>query len=793
MKYNLIPLRDVVIYPGVVAPLFIGRPSSVAAIEAAMKDKMQVVLVSQKQADTEKPTQEDVYDVATLADIVQVLRLPDGTLKLLVEGLRRVEINEFLDDNLTICDITPMRESNDYSPQETESVRLMLLQAFERYLKLLKKHPQELLQGLSDIKELPLLSDIIASHLQVDIEKKMSLLLQNDVKERVTKLLILLEGEQEIINLEATIRDRVKTQMDQNQREYYLNEKAKAIQKELEDLDENKTDHGQLEAAIKAAKMSPLAEEKCLAELEKIKKMPSMSSEATVLRNYLEYMIDYPWATGTEDPPPLPEAKTMLADSHYGLEDVKTRIIEYLAVQQRAKKPVGSILCLVGPPGVGKTSIAKSIAEAVNRRYVRMALGGVRDEAEIRGHRRTYIGAMPGKIVQNLSKAKSHAPLFLLDEIDKMGRDHRGDPASAMLEVLDPEQNHAFNDHYMEVDIDLSNVMFVATANSLDIPEPLRDRMEIVRIPGYTEGEKIAIAKKYLLPRNIERNTLTNADIKVTDKAIQLIVENYTREAGVRQLDRELGRLCRKVVTRISLGECDKVSISQNNLTNYLGVAKFQRNSTNDSDSIGRINGLAWTSVGGELLNIEVAVLPGKGKVSLTGKLGEVMQESVHAAMTVVKSHVAHLGVSHTFFQEHDFHLHLPEAATPKDGPSAGTAIATALLSAVMGEAINHKIAMTGEITLQGHVLEIGGLKEKLFAAVREDIECVLIPKANEKDLTDIPLEIIEQLQIICVAKIDQVFAEVFNNRLNILKKEDSEKPPIENYLLSNHSVERKH
>ncbi len=786
-------MRDIVIYPGVVSPLFVGRAASIEAIENAMKEKMQIVLVSQKQSAVDLPKVDDVYHVATLADIVQVLRLPDGTLKLLVEGLRRVQINEFLDDKLTTCDITLIRDQIDYSPTEVESVRLMLLKAFQRYLKLLRKQPQEILQSLADIKDLSMLSDVIASHVQVNVDKKMRLLLESNVKERVTQLLILLEGEQEIIHLEKAIRTRVKSQMDQNQREYYLNEQAKAIQKELENLDETKTEHGKLQAAIQAAKMPAAAEEKCLSELEKIKKMPPLSSEATVLRNYLEYMIDYPWAKGADAPLPLTEARDMLADSHYGLEDVKTRIVEYLAVQQRAEKPVGSILCLVGPPGVGKTSIGKSIAEAVNRQYVRMSLGGVRDEAEIRGHRRTYIGAMPGKIIQNIIKAKSHAPLFLLDEIDKMGSDHRGDPAAAMLEVLDPEQNHAFNDHYMEVDIDLSNVMFVATANSLDIPEPLRDRMEIVRIPGYTEGEKITIAKKYLLPRNIERNTLTSSDIKITDKALKLIVENYTREAGVRQLDRELGRLCRKVVTQIALGECEKASISQNNLVDYLGVAKFQRQAHTESESVGRINGLAWTSVGGELLNIEVSVLPGKGKVSLTGKLGDVMQESVQAAMTVVKAHVVDLGVSHTFFQEHDFHLHLPEAATPKDGPSAGTAIATALLSSVMGEPISHKVAMTGEITLQGRVLPIGGLKEKLFAAAREGIETVLIPKANEKDLADIPTEIIEQLQIVPVAKISQVFAQIFSNKLNKIKKIENRKLPFESYLLTNHSSEQKH
>lgn len=797
MKYNVIPLRDVVIYPGIVTPLFVGRRKSIQAIETASQNDMQIVLVSQKSADTDKPSAEDVYDVGTLADIIQIMKLPDGTLKLLVEGKRRVKINAFLDRFLTEGEVEFLDEATDFDEKESESVRLMLLNAFENYLKVLQKQPGELLKSLTEISSISLLTDVIASHIQVGIDKKMTILLETDVQARIATIMSLLEGEVEVIDLEKSIRERVKTQMDKNQKEYYLNEQAKAIQKELEALDETQTDHGQILADIKAANMPEAAHDKCMAELEKLKKMPPMSSEATVLRNYLEHMTQFPWAKSSDTDNDLVTAKAVLADSHYGLDDVKKRIVEYIAVQQRLNKPGGSILCLVGPPGVGKTSIGKSIAKAVNREYVRMALGGVRDEAEIRGHRRTYIGALPGKIVQNISKSGVNNPLFLLDEIDKMGMDHRGDPASAMLEVLDPEQNHTFNDHYMEVDMDLSNVMFIATANSLNIPEPLLDRMEIIRIPGYTESEKMAIAKQYLLPRNIERNGLKNKEISLTDTALKLMVENYTREAGVRNLDRELGKLCRKVVTEIALDKTempiDKVSISKNNLHQYLGSPVYQRDNLHREAGIGRINGLAWTSVGGELLNIEVAILPGKGKVSLTGKLGDVMKESVEAAMTVVKTHVAGLGVSHAFFQEHDFHMHLPEAATPKDGPSAGTAMSIALLSAVMQAPISAQIAMTGEVTLQGHVLPIGGLKEKLFAAAREGIETVFIPVANEKDLAEIAEEITQALQIIPVKHIDQIIASVFSNKLNKLEKVEEFGFIVEKYRQPESGIERQH
>lgn len=793
MKYQLIPLRDVVIFPGIVTPLFVGRRKSINAIEAAIDANMQIVLISQKAADIDDPSSEDVFDVGTLADIVQVLKLPDGTLKLLIEGQRRVRIKEFLDEALTTCEVKVLKDTADYDETETESVRLMLLKAYERYLKTQEKYPKEILKTLEGLTSLSHLCDAIAAHTQLKIEKKIELLLTVDIKERIALLLNLLESEKEIITLERSIRRRVKTQMDKNQKEYYLNEQAKAIQKELEDLDENKTDHGRLESRIKDCQMPKSTEDKCLDELEKLKKMPSMSSEATVLRNYLEAMIDYPWAKSSETNNDVSKAKAVLEESHYGLDDVKARIIEYIAVQQRTQKPAGSILCLVGPPGVGKTSIGKSIAKAVNREYIRMALGGVRDEAEIRGHRRTYIGAMPGRIVQHITKSKVNNPLFLLDEIDKMGMDHRGDPASAMLEVLDPEQNHTFNDHYMEVDMDLSKVFFIATANSLNIPEALLDRMEIIRIPGYTESEKLNIGKKYLLPRNLERNGLNAGEINITDKALSMMVENYTREAGVRKLDRELDKVCRKVVTEMALSDTQKISVSQNNLADYLGPAKYLRDNLNDRQSIGRINGLAWTSVGGELLNIEVAVLPGKGKVALTGKLGEVMQESVQAAMTVVKSHVSYLGVSHTFFQEHDFHIHLPEAATPKDGPSAGIAITTALLSAVMQIPISHQMAMTGEITLQGNVLPIGGLKEKLFAAARENVKTVFIPQKNEKDLSEIADEVKEKLNIISVSHIDQLLSEVFSNQLNKNKKNNDSFTLIKKYQSTESVIEQKH
>lgn len=793
MKYNVIPLRDVVIYPGIITPLFVGRKHSIEAIEKATQGNMQVLLLSQKSAEADNPTEDDIYTVGTLADIVQVMKLPDGTLKLLIEGRRRAKVSAFTNAALSECEATLIEDIIDYPATEVEATRAMLLSAFKQYIKLLQNQPKELLNSITDIQDLSLMTDTIASYLQVSTEKKIALLKEANVAKRIAACMVLLEGEVEIIDLEATIRKRVKSQMDKNQKEYYLNEQAKAIQKELETLDESGSDFGKIEQAIKTAKMPKAAQHKCSAELEKLKKMPPMSSEAVVLRNYLETMVDYPWSAATQQTRVLSDAQDILAASHYGLEDVKKRIIEYIAVQQRLKKPSGSILCLVGPPGVGKTSIGKSIAKAVNRKYIRMALGGVRDEAEIRGHRRTYIGAMPGKIVQNITKSKVNNPLFLLDEIDKMGMDHRGDPASAMLEVLDPEQNHTFNDHYMEVDMDLSNVMFIATANSLDIPGPLLDRMEVIRIPGYTESEKLAIAKQYLLPRNIERHGLKSKEISLTDKALELTIENYTRESGVRHLDREIGKVCRKVVTQIALEGLDKVSISQKNLADYLGVSKYKHDGIANTDSIGRITGLAWTSVGGELLNIEVAILPGKGKTALTGKLGEVMQESVQAAMTVVKSHVHDLGISHTFFHEHDFHIHLPEAATPKDGPSAGIAMATALLSAVMQLPISHQIAMTGEVTLQGNVLPIGGLKEKLFAAARERIATVFIPAGNEKDLADIADEIKQQLTIIPVAKIEQIFSHVFSNQLNKEKKQQNYEPLVTKYIKSVYQEEQKH
>ncbi|MBS9781403.1 MAG: endopeptidase La [Gammaproteobacteria bacterium] len=793
MKYQLIPLRDVVIFPGIVTPLFVGRHNSIQVVENAIETKSQIVLVTQKDAKVDEPKTDDVYQIGTLVDILQVLKLPDGTLKLLVEGKRRVSINQFLNDELSYCEVDYLDDTDDYAESETSSVRSLLLKAFSRYLKSLDRQPKDIIKSLEQIPTVSHLCDVIATQMQIKLAKKIELLEKSNIQERAGLLLTLLESEQEVATLEQSIAKRVKTQMDKNHREYYLNEQAKAIQKELEELDESKTDFGQLEKSIKDCKMPQSTEQKCLDELEKLKKMPSTSSEATVLRTYLETMIAYPWSKSSKTNENVADAKAILADSHYGLDDVKERIIEYIAVQQRTKKPAGSILCLVGPPGVGKTSIGKSIAKAVNREYVRMALGGVHDEAEIRGHRRTYIGSMPGRIVQHITKAKVNNPLFLLDEIDKMGKDHRGDPASAMLEVLDPEQNHTFNDHYMEEEIDLSNVLFIATANSLDIPEALLDRMEIIRIPGYTESEKLGIGKKYLLPRNLTRNGLKSNEISITDKALSMIVENYTREAGVRKLDREIDKVCRKVVTEIALTDKDSVSISQKNLVDYLGVAKYERDNLNNRASIGRINGLAWTSVGGELLNIEVAILAGKGKVQFTGKLGEVMQESIQAAMTVVKSHVSRLGVSHTFFQEHDFHIHLPEAATPKDGPSAGTAMTTALLSAVMQMPVSHRIAMTGEITLLGDVLPIGGLKEKLFAAAREHIETVFIPQKNVKDLRDIADEIKEKLTIIPVSHIDELLSVVFDNKLNSKEKEKKSFTLIEKYQVFNPAIESKH
>lgn len=796
MKCNILPLRDVVIYPGVVTPLFVGRKKSIQAIEEAAHADMRVVLLSQKSPETENPSIEDVYKVGTLGNIIQMMRLPDGTVKLLVEGIERVNVNQFIDDDLLACEYTELASMNPFAGKEVDSIRQTLLETFERYIKTQKKQPKEVIEVVEKIDDLSKLVDVMASHVQIKVEKKVEILVELDIDKRITLLMAILESELNIVELERSLRNRVKKQMDKNQREYYLNEQAKAIQKELEELDGEKSDFGALETAIKDAKMPEEAEKKCLSELDKLKRMPAMSSEATVIRNYIEVMIDFPWSKSSENSLSLSKTKDTLEQSHYGLDEVKKRIIEHIAVQLRKKKPTGSILCLVGPPGVGKTSIAKSIAEAMGREYIRMSLGGVRDEAEIRGHRRTYIGSMPGKIVQQLTKSKVNNPLFLLDEIDKMGMDHRGDPASAMLEVLDPEQNHAFNDHYMEVDIDLSNVMFMATANSLDIPGPLRDRMEIIRIPGYTEHEKLAIAKKYLINKNLEKAGLDNSEINITDRALEMMIESYTREAGVRGLDREINKICRRVVTEITLDDnnkSDKVSVSRNNLEHYLGAPKYQRDEISKQKRIGVINGLAWTSVGGELLNIEVAIIPGKGLLRETGTLGDVMKESILAAMSVIKLHADLLGVSQKFFQEHDFHIHLPEGATPKDGPSAGIALATALLSAVMREPIATDIAMTGELTLQGRVLPIGGLKEKLFAATREGIKKVFIPKKNEKDLQEIPLEIKNKLMIYPISEITEVFAEVFSSHLNIKNKNTETKRFVDAYLKNSNEITQKH
>lgn len=773
MNYNIIPLRDTVVFPNIVTPLFISRPATIKAVEDAGKKNMQIVLATQKKPDIEKPTADDMYETGTLADIVQIMKLPDGTLKLLVEGIKRVHIDSYYANDVHSCEVTFLEDehntdiSDNISKDEEIAFHNLIVEFFDDYLKKSPRQSGNLIQLVKGVDNLGFLTDIVVSHLQINIDKKISFLAESDVYKRAVQLTMLLEEGIDLLDLENTIRERVQAQMDKNHREYYLNEKAKAIQKELEEIDDSQTEFGKLESDITAAKMPVEVEKKCLSELEKLKKIPSQSPEAVVSRNYLDYMVAYPWSKSSKTNNDIQNAKDILESSHYGLEKVKERIIEYIAVQMRTQKVGGSILCLVGPPGVGKTSIGKSVAQAVNREYIRMALGGVRDESEIRGHRKTYIGSMPGKIVQNITKTGVNNPLFLLDEIDKMGMDHRGDPASAMLEVLDPEQNHSFNDHYMEVDTDLSNVMFIATANSLNMPEALLDRMEIIRLPGYTESEKVNIAKQYLIPRNLERTGLAKKELTITDTALKQIVENYTREAGVRQLDREIAKICRKAVTDIALEKYSKVSVSKKNVAHFLGVAKYQRENLNTDAGIGRINGLAWTSVGGELLNIEVVVLAGKGKVTLTGKLGDVMKESVEAAMTVVKAYCGELDIASEYFQQHDFHIHLPEAATPKDGPSAGTAMVIALLSAITKQPISNQIAMTGEVSLQGRVLAIGGLKEKLFAAVREGITTVFIPKGNEKDLAEIPAEITAALKIIPVSHITHIIFNVFGNSLN--------------------------
>ena len=758
----LLPLRDVVVFPHMVIPLFVGRAKSIRALEKAMDDGKQILLVAQRSASKDEPSAEDLHAIGTVATILQMLKLPDGTVKVLVEGRQRAKVDQVHGDadEYFTADITPVAlDGADTS--EVEALRRALLAQFEQFVKLNKKIPSEILSSLNGIDRAGRLADTIVAHLPLKLEQKQEILEMFDIQVRIEHLLGLMESEIDILQVEKRIRGRVKRQMEKSQREYYLNEQVKAIQKELGEDDEA-SEIDELEKKIKLAGMTKEAKDKVMAELKKLKMMSPMSAEATVVRNYIETLLDLPWKKKTKVSKEIDAAEAILDEDHFGLEKVKERILEYLAVQKRVDKLKAPILCLVGPPGVGKTSLGQSIARATNRKFVRMALGGVRDESEIRGHRRTYIGSMPGKVLQNMSKAGVKNPLFLLDEVDKMGADFRGDPSSALLEVLDPEQNHAFVDHYAEVDFDLSDVMFVATANSLNIPPALLDRMEIIRLSGYTEDEKVSIAVKYLVDKQVKANGVAEGELVIQEAAIRDIVRYYTREAGVRSLDREIAKICRKVVTQQSLkkdGKASKVTVTPKNLDKYLGVQRFEYGVAEEQNRIGQVTGLAWTEVGGELLTIEAAALPGKGNIIRTGQLGEVMQESITAALTVVRSRAAQLGIRPDFYEKHDMHIHVPEGATPKDGPSAGAAMATALVSVLTGIPVRADVAMTGEITLRGEVLPIGGLKEKLLAAQRGGIKHVLIPKNNVKDLAEIPANIKSKLEIHPVKWFDEVLA----------------------------------
>jgi len=755
----VLSLRDVVVFPHMVIPLFVGRERSVRALEETMNVDKQILLVTQKNPETESPEAEDLFECGTIASILQMLRLPDGTTKVLVEGVERVRIHDLEEqDGYLAGSWSHLEAAEPDDERALEVTTRSLISLFEQYVKLSRKIPPELLTTLSGIEDPSRLADTIAAHLGIRIEDKQQILETASILQRMERLMALIEGEIDVLKLEKRIRGRVKTQMEKSQREYYLNEQMKAIQKELGDLDETGTDLGDLETKIEKAGMPPEALEKAKTEFNKLKMMSPMSAEATVVRNYLDWMLMMPWKKRSRIRNNLRAAEDVLEADHYGLERVKERILEYLAVQQRVKKLKGPILCLVGPPGVGKTSLGRSIAKATGREFIRMSLGGVRDEAEIRGHRRTYIGSMPGRVLQSLGKIGTRNPLFMLDELDKMSMDFRGDPSSALLEVLDPEQNNTFGDHYLEVDFDLSEVMFVATANSLNIPPALLDRMEIIRIPGYTEDEKLNIATRYLLAKQIRQHGLKEGEISISEGAITDIIRYYTREAGVRNLERELAKICRKVVKELSLDDKLKSrQVTVRNLDKYLGVRRHRYGRAEEENEIGQVTGLAWTEVGGELLQIEAAAVPGKGKLTHTGQLGSVMQESVQAALSVVRSRAGALGIAEDFYQNRDIHIHVPEGATPKDGPSAGVAMVTALVSILTSVPVRSDVAMTGEITLRGKVLPIGGLKEKLLAALRGGIRLVLIPSENEKDLVEIPQRIKKDLEIKPVQWIDEV------------------------------------
>lgn len=786
MELPLLPLRDVVVYPHMVIPLFVGREKSIKALEAAMAGDKQIMLVSQKNASDDAPDLEDIFDVGTVATILQLLKLPDGTVKVLVEGNERARVENFVEyEHYLAANVTVLR-GETLTERELEVLTRSLVSQFEQYVKLSKKVPPEVLSSVSSIEEPGRLGDTVAAHLALKLEEKQKILEMVDLRERLEYLMAMMEAEIDLLQVEKRIRGRVKKQMEKSQREYYLNEQIKAIQKELGEMDESGGEIESLEKKIESSGMHKEAKKKAKAELNKLKMMSPMAAEATVIRSYIDWIVSVPWKEKSKVRHDIDKGQEILDADHYGLEEIKDRILEYLAVQSRVKKLNGPILCLVGPPGVGKTSLGKSIAKATNRKFVRMALGGVRDEAEIRGHRRTYIGSMPGKIIQKMSKVGVKNPLFLLDEIDKMGSDMRGDPASALLEVLDPEQNNTFSDHYLEVDYDLSEVMFVCTSNSMNIPSPLLDRMEVIRIPGYTEEEKLRIAEQYLIPKACENNGLSEAEIVFEEDAVRDLVRYYTKEAGVRNLEREINKVCRKVVKEHVTDKTQETEvIKPERLEHYSGVRKHNFGRAGEENRVGQVTGLAWTSFGGELLSIEAAAMKGKGRYTTTGSLGDVMQESIQAALTVVRSRAPMLGIKSSFHRRNDLHIHVPEGATPKDGPSAGIGMCTALVSVLTGIPVRADVAMTGEITLRGEVLPIGGLKEKLLAAQRGGIKLVVIPKENERDLKEVPDQVKEHLRIQPVEWIDEVLSLALERMPEPLAEGEDDDPEELNIVAS--------
>jgi ATP-dependent Lon protease len=778
--YPVLPLRDIVVFPHMIVPLFVGREKSVRALEDVMKDDKQILLVTQKNAAQDDPTTADIFSVGTVGTVLQLLKLPDGTVKVLVEGGQRARIQRFADNDLFFQAFADTIGEKAGEQQETEALARTVVSQFEQYIKLNKKIPPEVLVSINQIEDPAKLADTVAAHLTLKIPEKQELLETEAVSERLEKVFGYMEGEIGVLQVEKRIRNRVKRQMEKTQREYYLNEQLKAIQKELGEGEDGKDEMAELEDRINKTKFSKEARDKAVAELKKLRSMSPMSAEATVVRNYLDWLLSAPWHNRTKIKRDIKGAEKVLNADHFGLEKVKERILEYLAVQQRMKKMKGPILCLVGAPGVGKTSLGKSVARATGRNFVRMSLGGVRDEAEIRGHRRTYIGSMPGKIIQGMKKAKSSNPLFLLDEVDKLGADWRGDPSSALLEVLDPEQNGTFNDHYLEVDYDLSDVMFVTTANTLRIPQPLLDRMEIIRIPGYTEDEKVEIARRHLIPKQMSAHGVRKTEWSISDEAVRDLIRYYTREAGVRNLEREIANLTRKAIKDILMNKTERVAVTRRNVEKYAGVRKFRFGEAESEDLVGVTTGLAWTEVGGELLTIEAVTLPGKGRVTATGKLGDVMKESVQAAESFVKSRSYAFGIKPTVFEKKDIHVHVPEGATPKDGPSAGVAMVTSIVSVLSGIPVKRDIAMTGEITLRGRVLPIGGLKEKLLAALRGGLKTVLIPQENEKDLAEIPDNVKRGLKIIPVRIVDELLSQALTAPLTPMAwSEDGEPEPV--------------